>query len=223
MLALQSYALGEIRPSADDILSAVAENEQRKASLLKRYTGLRRYTLRNSRFHVDASMTVRLEYRQNTGKTFTILEKKGSERVLQRVFEPILTAETEASRGSTRNQALLSPANYRAQMIGQEWQRGRECWVLAIEPKHRSKYVIRGKIWVDRRESEPVQLQGRPAASVSFWVGEPSVFEQFAKQNGFWMPARMTSKSWGLLLDYSELTIDYYGYEFSMATNSSIH
>lgn len=123
MLALQSYTLGEIRPSADDILSAVAENEQRKASLLKRYTGLRRYTLRNSRFHVDASMTVRLEYRQNTGKTFTILEKTGSERVLQRVFEPILTAETEASRGSTRNQALLSPANYRAQMIGHEWQR----------------------------------------------------------------------------------------------------
>jgi len=141
--------------------------------------------------------------------------------VLQRVFEPILKAEAKSTRGSTRKQALLSPANYRAQTIGQEWQLGRECWVLAIEPEHRSKYVIRGKVWVDAREFEPVQLQGRPAASVSFWVGEPSIVEQFAKQNGFWMPARMTSKSSGLLLDSSELTIAYYEYEFSLATSSA--
>jgi hypothetical protein len=213
LVTLQTYAAGASVPSANEILSAVAHNEELKSRSLQRYIGLRHYTIRNARFHIYGSMTVRLDFQQDRGKAFTVLEQTGSNRVRQKVFEPLLREEAEASHSTLREQMRLSPANYRAKVIGQELQNGRDCWVLALEPKHKSKYLIRGKIWVDVRESEPVQLKGRPARSVSFWVGEPLIDEQFGKVTRFWMPIRMTSRSSGLL-GSSELTIDYYKYEF---------
>lgn len=214
LLSLQVHAREASSPSGDEILSAISRSEEQRARLLPRYTGLRQYSLRNTRFHIDASMTVRVDYGPNGTKTFTVLERAGSASAHRKVFEPLLTAEAEASQSSLREQTRLSSANYQAQVVGQEVHSGRDCWVLLVVPKHPSKFLIQGKIWVDRREYEPIHLQGRPAASVSFWVGEPMIIEEFARENGFWMPKRTISKSSGRLLGLSELTIDHYGYEF---------
>jgi hypothetical protein len=65
------------------------------------------------------------------------------------------------------------------------------------------------------KEIEPVQLQGHPAGSVSFWVGEPLITEVLQNWQGFWLPVHNVSVSSGFLLGTSELTIDYLSYNIS--------
>jgi hypothetical protein len=162
-------------------------------------------------------MTVRVEFRRDAGKRFTIISCTGSARVRQRVFQPLLNAETEESRPDRRVMYALDTANYRAQLIGRDTVAGRDCWVLSIEPKRRSRFLIRGKLWIDVQHMEPVQLQGRPTGSVSFWVGEPLITEVLQNWNGFWLPVRNTSQSSGFVLGTSEMTIDYLSYDTGSA------
>lgn len=214
LVGVQSYASEDVVPTADQVLLAVAQNQQNQDRSIQHYTSLRRYTLRNSRFGIDASMTVRVDYTQDAGKTFTVLTQSGSDRVRTRVFEPMFKAEVDASRGKARDEARLDPTNYDVKMIGRESMAGYDCFVLSILPKHKSKYLLKGKVWIDVHALEPVQMEGRPTASVSFWVGEPKIHEKFAKRSSVWVPIRMTARSSGFLLGSSELTVDYYEYQF---------
>jgi hypothetical protein len=165
---------------------------------------------------VNASILVRVDFRSDAGKSFSIISHTGSLRIRQRVFEPLLKTETEESRPDHRAASALSTANYRAQLIGREPVDGRDCWVLAVEPLRRSRFLLSGKLWVDWYETQPVRFQGRPASSVSFWVGQPLITETLQKWNGFWLPVRNTSFSSGFLLGTSELTIDYLTYDIDV-------
>ncbi len=202
-------------PSADTVLSAVSARQLAQEKGLRAYSATRHYTLRNTRFDINASMSVKLEYTPEGGKKFTVTRQDASEHVRQRVFEPLLHGEAEESKESNRGQASFSPHNYRATVLGQAMQNGRDCWVIAVEPRHRSRFLIKGQIWVDKKEMMVVHLQGRPSSSLSFWVGEPLVTEDFAEQGGGWFPVRMVSQSSGFLLGTSDLTIDFLTYRFA--------
>lgn len=210
-----SSGLGQT-PGGDEILAAVAAHQLSDNRVLTHYTGLRVYTLHNSRFQVKASMTVRVEYHQAAGKSFTVLAQTGSPRVIQRVFQPLLKTEADESKPDRRGVSALNTLNYHAQVMGREYLNGNDCWVLSLEPARRSRFLLRGKLWVDVNEMQPVQLQGRPTGSVSFWVAEPLISETLGRWNGFWLPARNISISNGFLLGASELTIDYLKYDIDV-------
>jgi hypothetical protein len=215
-LAASALAADATPPSGEELLASMATHQLADNKVLTHYTGMRRYTLHNVRFGVDASMTVRIDFRHDTGKRFTLIAQTGPARVRQRVFDALLKTEAEESRPGRRTSYALDTTNYQAQLIGREMLGSHDCWVLSVEPKRRSRFLIRGKLWIDVRAVEPVQLQGRPTGSVSFWVGEPLITETLQNWNGFWLPVRNTSVSSSFLLGASEMTIEYLNYDISV-------
>jgi len=158
-------------PSLEHITSGILESEGRKQANLREYSVVRRYILENKRLNKYAEMRVRMVYRQGEGKSFEILELLGSESVYKRVFEKLLEAEVDASKGLQREESSFTPRNYEFRLAGLEEKGGRRCYVLELAPKSKSKYLFRGRIWVDAHDFEIVRIEGRPAAKLSFWTG----------------------------------------------------
>jgi hypothetical protein len=196
-------------PSGEEILARVADNSTQRRSV--GYSGLRRYNLRNIRFLKEATVSVGLTYRPGEGKHFTILERSGSVK-LTAIVERLLTSEAEASRPTKLADHQISPANYTTRLRGTETTAGRLCYVIELTPKYKSKYLIKGTIWIDYSSYGIVRLDGSTAASISMWVGTPQITEEFSEVAGLWLPTYTRSVSSGFLLGTSELEIHHTDY-----------
>ena len=196
--------------TAEEILSKITHASDQRHSV--EYSCLRKYTLRNSRFGKQSSVSVRMTYRPGRGKDFTMEGRTGSE-TLNRVIDRLLDSESAESRPGSGGQHEIGPANYHADLLGTEIFDGRTCYVLALTPRDKSKYLIKGRVWVDAVTFEIARLEGQTAGSVSAWVGRPSVTEDFMHVAGIWVPARVRSASSSFLLGPSELDINYSDYQ----------
>lgn len=176
------------------------------------YTGVRHYTLRNKRFGKSAEMSVLVTYRRREGKSFKVLESRGSEDIQRRVFQKLLDAEIEASQ-TTRWNARVTPENYDFRMVGIERLDDRCCYVVHISPKAKSKYLIEGEIWVDATDYGIVRMEGRPSESISFWIGKPHIDQKFERVGEFWLASHNRSTANSRLLGASELNIEYGPYQ----------
>jgi MucB/RseB N-terminal domain len=207
---LIAAALGGNPASSDEILARVVDRAT--ARLLVPYSGLRVYKLRNKRFDKQARVSVRMTYRPSEGKRFTVLERSGSER-LTAILDRILASEAEESRPSKITEHEIGPENYRTYLRGTERVNGRPCYVIGLKPRHKSKYLIEGTLWVDSGSFGVVRLDGSTAASVSIWVGSPRITEEFTEIAGLWLPSYVRSVSSGIWLGTSELEIHYTSYQ----------
>ena len=196
-------------PSSDEILAKVADSSIKRYAVA--YSGLRKYRLRNLRFEKEATLSVQVAYRPGDGKTFTVLERLGSPK-LSAIVEKLLAYEADASRGSKLADHEISPDNYEACLRGTEITGGRNCYVIDLLPKHKSKYLIKGTAWVDRNSYGVLRLEGSTSASVSMWIGAPRVQQEFSEIGGLWLPVHTAAVSSGLLLGTSELEIRYGDY-----------
>jgi hypothetical protein len=196
-------------PSSGEILAKVAESSLRKHAVA--YSGVREYKLRNYRFEKEATVSVQVTYQPGEGKSFTVVERSGSAKLLE-IVEKLLVSEAEASKPAKLGDHEISPANYQACLRGTETVAGRNYYVLDLLPKHKSRYLIKGTAWVDRSSYGIMRLEGTTAASVSMWVGAPHITQEFSQFAGLWLPVHMDSVSSGLLLGASELEISYMDY-----------
>ena len=215
MIALAAWgliasALGSSPVSGDEILARLADTATARLSIP--YSGLREYKLRNRRFDKEATVSVRMTYRPSVGKQFTVLERSGSQR-LTAIVDRILDSEAEQSRPSKNIEHEIGPENYRTRLRGTEKIRGRPCYVIGLKPRHKSKYLIEGTLWVDAGSFGVVRLDGSTAASVSMWVGAPRITQEFTEIAGLWLPSYVRSVSSGMWLGTSELEIRYTAYQ----------
>ena len=206
---------GPPRPylSLDDILARMAEADREQREALKQYSAVRRYTLRNQRMSKTAEIIVRVEYRKDEGKTFEVLSSEGAEGIGSRVLHRLLENEAETSKKDLGDERKVSSQNYNFQLLGTESQGGRQCFVLALKPKVKSKYLLNGIAWVNAHDFAIERIEGRPTASVSFWVGKPFITLDFEKVGDFWLVSRNHSHADGKLLGATDLTIDCSQYE----------
>jgi hypothetical protein len=196
----------------EEILSKVADYNIRSRSTA--YSGLREYTLRSIRFGKEATVSARVAYRPNDGKTYTVLQRSGSTKLAE-IVAKLLAWEVDASKPAKVESQEISPANYEACLRGTELTAGRVCYVIDIVPKHKSKHLIKGTIWVDRNSYGIVRIEGTPSASVSIWAGTPRIQLEFTEINGLWLPAHTQAVSSGLFLGTSELNVLYKDYHIS--------
>jgi MucB/RseB N-terminal domain len=194
-------------PPVHEILAKVAQTAAKRHATA--YSGMRRYKAHNLRFDKTAEVVVRMTYRPGQGKQFTFLERSGSDRLIG-VIERLIETEAEASRQSSYG---IEARNYDARVRGSETVAGRECYVLDLTPKRKSKYLVGGAAWVDKDTGGIVRLDGTTAASVSIWLGNPRVVEEFGIVSGIWLPLHTKSSSNTLLLGQSDLEIRYTDYE----------
>jgi hypothetical protein len=204
---------GAVPASVDQIVTGLEATEHRKQSDLPSYSSVRRYVLKNARFKRDIELMVRMTYSVENGKRFEILSENGAEGLPKRLLKRVLDGEAEASRTEAKELAKVTRKNYDFRLLGSENQGGQRCYVLEIKPKLKSKYLLDGKIWVDSTDHQLVRMEGRTAASLSFWVGKPYIVYDFQKVGDYWLAARNQAVADARFIGTIQLTIEVQGYE----------
>jgi hypothetical protein len=212
-----------VLPSGDEILSRMERQSGRRHDLLKRYTGSRQYTLQNARFGKEAAVGIEMNYREPDGERYRVLTQSGSDKLIG-IIHTVIASEARASVPAENARHQVSAANYRVQLLGTEVVEGRTCYVLALTPKTKSRFLIVGKAWVDTESFGTVRIDGQFAASISMLVGAPRLREDFVEVNGFWLPGHVHSVTSTLLLGHTELDIAFSNYQVDTdSASASLH
>ena len=199
--------------SLGQIVAALEQTEYRKQHDLQAYTSIRRYVLKNERFNQDAEMMVKMDFTSEKGKHFEIISEHGTEGMSRHLLRKVLDGEAETSRTQAKEFSMVTPKNYGFRLLGSEIHAGHSCYMLEIKPKIKSKYLLDGKIWVDSGDFQLVRMEGRTAASISFWVGKPYIIFDFQKVGEFWLSARNQAITNARFIGPTQLTIEVQGYE----------
>jgi outer membrane lipoprotein-sorting protein len=192
-------------PSAEDIVARMTARDAERRAALAGYSVMRQYQVVNKNRH--AEMLVRLMCTSGGAKQFSILREDGSGAIRKHVFRKMLEEETNASLRDTREGTLISPANYSFYLVGTELVDGRAAYILEVNPKRKSKYLIRGRIWVDAADYAIVRVEGSPAENPSFWTKSVRFVHTYRKVGDFWFAASTTSATEVRIFGTAELSI----------------
>lgn len=200
-------------PSAEQIVDRMSEADAARSSQLQGYTTTRVYQLDNHRFHKQAKITAQLTYRSPGVKSFEVMQEEGSRLICDRVLRRVIAAETDASRDGNRDLARINLVNYNLKVLGRESTGGRDTYVLALEPKSKSPYLVKGKAWIDADEYALVRLEGVVAKRPSVWVGSPVVRQTYIKMGALWLPEKNQSTTDAPVFGKTDLDIESSGYQ----------
>ena len=207
-----SLAGDSVMLSADEILARIEGENNRRHLLLKEYSGSRQYTLYNSRFGKQAAAAVLMNYRQIEGERYTVVTRSGSDQ-LNSIIDKVLASEADASSPAEKARHEITSANYRIRLLWTEVAAGRNCYVVELAPRSKSRFLIAGKAWVDTSSYGVVRLEGQFAASHSVLLGAPRIIEDYVEVNGFWLPGHVKSVTSSWLLGPTELDIAFSDYQ----------
>jgi hypothetical protein len=205
--------------SAAQIVEQMQLRDQARTRELKHYQALRHYQVEYHGFSatVAASMAVEVNYDIATGKSFQIVSQSGSNFLVEKVLKRAVESEKEAFQ--ERSSMALTPANYRFRLAGSEMIGNRPAYILDLEPLVPSKFLYRGRIWVDAAEFGVVKMETQPSKSPSFWISRTLIHYTGRKTDGFWMPEEVRSETSVRIGGAAVLTIDYGNYQ--IAANST--
>ncbi len=213
--------------SVDQVVNNLVHKDQERAQALRHYESTRVYRLAYRGFPGDrgAEMTVEAAYDSPSTKSFKIISQTGSKLIIDRVFKRLLESEKEATEPDMHARSLLNRNNYDFALIGFESSgvntsdQGSQ-YVLAAYPKTKSKYLYRGKVWVDATDFAVTRIDAEPAQNPSFWTKKSEIHHQYMKVQGFWLPRRNESVSYIRLGGRATLTIEYNNYRVTDSRES---
>jgi hypothetical protein len=197
-------------PSAADIVARMAERDAERHTSFSGYTVLRRYDVVN--MHRHAEMLVRVVCTADGGKQFSILHEEGSGAIRNHVLRKVLEEEANASHRETRESTRIVPGNYSFEIVGKEVVDGRLAYVLQIDPKIKSKYLIRGRIWIDATDYAIARIEGSPAQNPSFWTKRVHFVHTYRKVGDLWLAASTKSVTDVRIFGTAELSISDFDY-----------
>jgi len=205
--------------SVDQVVANLIRKDEDRARALRHYESSRVYHLSYRGFpgDRDAEMTVEATFDGPSTKNFKVISQKGSKLIIDRVFKRLLESEKEAAEPEMHARTLLNRDNYDMALVGYESSpvdsagKGSQ-YVLEVYPKARSKYVYRGKVWVDATDFAVTRIDAEPAQNPSFWTKKNEVHHEYMKVQNFWLPRRNESISYIRLGGRATLTIDYSNY-----------
>jgi hypothetical protein len=206
--------------SADEVVDNLVRKNQERAQALQHLEGTRVYHLNYRGFPGDreAEMIVEATYDSPASKEFKVVSESGSKLILDRVFKKILESEKEAAQPAIRTRTELNRDNYNFELVGYEPLNAGGQYVLRVSPKSRSKYVFRGKVWVDGIDFAVTHSEAEPAQNPSFWTKKSEIHHEYKKVGDFWLPARNESVSYIRLGGRATLTIEYKDYRVTGAS-----
>jgi hypothetical protein len=213
--------------SVDQVVDTLVRKDQERAQALRHYESTRVYRLAYRGFPGDreAEMTVEATYDSPSTKSFKVISQTGSKLIIDRVFKRLLDSEKEAVEPEMHARTLLNRDNYDFVLIGFESsgasssEQGSQ-YVLAVYPKTKSKYLYRGKVWVDAGDFAVTRIDAEPAQNPSFWTKKSEIRHQYIKVQDFWLPRRNESVSYIRLGGRATLTIEYNNYRVTDARAS---
>jgi hypothetical protein len=194
------------------IVERMIEHNKSQTGALKHYQALRHYDVEYRGFtgRIVAKMEVEANYNAATGKTLRIVSQSGSALLCDKVLKRAVESEREASQD--KQSTALTETNYRFHLGGSESLAGRPNYILDVEPLTASKFLYRGRIWVDAAEFAVVKMETEPAKSPSFWIARTLIHYTSAKTDGFWLPEQVRSETKVRIGGTAVLTINYGSY-----------
>jgi hypothetical protein len=210
-LTAQPHEIMGVQPdlTSSQIVERMAEHNQFQTSALKHYQALRHYEVEYRGFagKLAAKMEVEVSYDAASGKNLRIVSQSGSKFLCDKVLKRAVESEQEASQDKQSN--ALTEANYRFQIVGSESITGRPAYIMDVEPLTASKFLYRGRIWVDIADFAVVKMETEPAKSPSFWIARTLIHYTSAKTDGFWLPEQVRSETKVRIGGTAVLNIDY--------------
>ena len=200
--------------SVDQVVNNLIGKDIERSQALRHYESNRVYRLSYRGFPGDreAGMTVDATYDSPATKSFKITSQTGSKLVIDRVFKRLLDSEKEAAQPEMHARTLLNRDNYDFVLTGYESSEKGNQYVLAVYPKTKSKYLYRGKVWVDATDFAVTRIDAEPALNPSFWTKKSEIRHDYMKVQNFWLPRRNESVSYIRLGGKATLTIEYNDY-----------
>lgn len=200
--------------TVQQVVSNLVRKDAERARTLRHYESTRIYHLAYRGFPSDrdAEMTVEATFDSPSSKNFRIISQSGSKLIIERVFKRLLESEKEAAEPEIHARTLLNPENYDIALVGYEKSGASGQYVLEVYPKAKSKYVYRGKVWVDGTDFAVTRIDAEPAQNPSFWTKKSEIHHQYMKIQNFWLPQRNESVSYIRLGGRATLTIEYNNY-----------
>ena len=198
--------------TADEVVARMIAHDNERQTNLHGYTAIRRYVLENRNHHKYAEMLVRMVCREDGSKQFEVISENGWGGARKHVFPRLLEAEIDAARADIRERSRITSENYSFEMVGTECVRGRQAYVIAIEPKTPNKYLARGRVFVDAEDYAIVRVEGRPAKNPSFWIKSVHFVHDYDKSGPFWFPVSDQSVTDVRIFGATEMTIEYSDY-----------
>lgn len=195
--------------TAAQIVDRMERNNQARANDLKHYSSLRHYSIDYKGFPKDvtASIDVELNYDAPSSKNFRVVSETGSRYVCEHVLRKLV--ETEANASNDKRSTALTHENYNFTLAGTDNINGRPAYILNVEPITESKYLYRGKIWVDAADFAVMKIDAEPSKSPSFWITKTEIHHVYSKTGEFWLPETNRSETRVRIGGTAVLTIDY--------------
>jgi outer membrane lipoprotein-sorting protein len=211
--------------STDTIVQRLMAANAQRAQTLRGYSGKRVYRLyyRGIFGSHDAGMQVEATYTAPDRKDFKVISETGSSLLINHVLLKLLKSEQEAQEAQNRKELEISPQNYDFAQTRSEHTSSGDFYVLTVSPKNKSKYLYRGKLWVDAKDFAVARMQGEPARSPSIWVSHTEIEYRWAKFGDFWLPVHNESETQVRMGGKAVLTIDYSDYQITGASGSNAH
>ena len=181
---------GTARLDSTEIFAKLEKENEVRSRKLRGYSSIRRYSVYEKNKPSDAEIKVKMDYVSPSTKKFQVLSQSGAGWIDRWVFRSLIHAEEEAASEKRKTESAISSANYEARLVGQERSQGRDCYLLELHPKRRDKFLIDGKIWVDKEDFAIVRLAGEPAKSLSFWVTQARLVREYQKIGEFWLQSK---------------------------------
>jgi len=208
--------------SVDTIVQKLMAANAERSQSLRGYKGKRIYHLD---YHGifgshDAGLQVEATYNAPDHKDFKVISQSGSKILINHVLLKLLSSEQEAQEEQNRKELEISPRNYTFALAGTEHTPQGDFYVLAVSPKGKSKFLYRGKLWIDAKDFAMVRMQGEPAKNPSYWVSHTQIEYQWAKIGGFWLPSHNASETDVRMGGKAVLTIDYSDYQITGVNRS---
>lgn len=226
LLAVPSFTTAEnsqTTPSltTSEIVQKLMAANLRRSRALRGYQGKRTYHLTYEGIfgHHQAEMQVEVTYTAPDKKEFRVLSKSGSSLLINRVLMKLLNSESQAQEEKNRKQLEVSSSNYNFSLDQTQHTPEGDFYVLDVTPKGKSRYLYRGKIWVDAHDFAVVRMEGAPQKDPSFWANHTEVAYRWSRQEGFWLPTHTESASQVRMGGRINLTIDYSDYQINAGTS----
>ena len=202
-------------PTTPQIVEQMQQHDQRQARMLQNYEGMRHYSVvyRGFARTITASMDVEVNYQSSSGKSFRIISQSGSGMLCDKVLKRALESEREASQDKAST--ALNSVNYKFQFVGADRVDDRPVYVLTVEPISPSKFLYKGKIWVDATEFAVAKMEVQPAKNPSFWISRTLIHHTNEIMNGFWLPEQNQSETKVRIGGTATMAIDYRSYRIS--------
>lgn len=217
LLSLDLQSKNPPNLAADTVVKKMMDTSARRSVALQSVRATRDYRLQYRGFlgTREAGMKVLSTYTAPDKLEFSVVSESGSRLLLNRVLLKLLDSERDAFK--EQKQIELSPENYDFESQGLDTSGDDPSYILGVTPRKETKFLYRGKVWIDAHDFALAHMEGQPAKSPSFWIKDTQIDSTWADVQGFWLVQHNRSVSHIRLGGTATLTIDYSDYQVTRA------